>query len=72
MAHANAELKKALKANGWKILREGTKHYVYAKDGQTLLLPYGSRMYSRTYKQILLKIKGRTDQSRSPLPLQSS
>jgi hypothetical protein len=67
MANANAELKKALKKNGWALFREGTKHYVYAKNGQTLLIPYGSHIYSRTYKQILLKIKGQPGRSRSTL-----
>ena len=67
MASKAAEIQKQLKRNGWKLLRNGTKHYVFEKNGRTMLIPKGSKIYSRSYKQILWKIQGKTDKSKSEL-----
>ena len=72
MASSNAELHKLLKKNGWTLLRQGTKHWIYEKDGKTLLMPKGSKMYSRTYRQMVWKIQGKTDKSKEWFSLRNA
>lgn len=63
MANQLSEIHKQLKKHGWTLFRMGTKHTIYEKDGKTMLIPRGSKVYSRSYKQMLWKIQGKTDQS---------
>jgi predicted RNA binding protein YcfA (HicA-like mRNA interferase family) len=53
------EIKKELRKYGWVLLRNGTKHYVYEKDGRTLLIPKGTKVFTRSYTRILRTISGR-------------
>jgi predicted RNA binding protein YcfA (HicA-like mRNA interferase family) len=71
MASQLTEIQKQLKKNGWKLARMGTKHAIYEKDGKTMLIPRGSKVYSRSYKQILWKIQGKTDQSKENISLRN-
>lgn len=64
MANQTAELLKQLKRNGWTFVKHGTNHSVYEKEGKTLLIPRGSKIYSRSYKQMVWKINGKTDRSK--------
>ena len=64
MASKLAEIRKHLKKHGWKLVKNGTKHFLYGKDEKLLLIPKGDRIYTRTYKQILWKIEGKTDVSK--------
>lgn len=67
MASMQTELQKQLKRNGWSLLRQGTKHAVFEKNGRTMLIPLGTKMYSRSYKQMLYKIQGKTDKTKPVL-----
>lgn len=67
MASMNTELHKQLKKNGWNLLRQGTKHAVFEKDGKTMLIPLGTKIYSRSYRQMVYKIQGKTDKSKTAM-----
>ena len=67
MASKSAEILKQLKKNGWQLIRNGSKHYVYEKNGVTILIPKDNKIYSRSYKQIVWKIQGKTDKSKPDL-----
>lgn len=62
-----AELKKLLRKNGWKLLQNGSKHDIYRKGEKTLLVPRGTKMYSRNYRHIRWQIEGKTNQSKVDL-----
>lgn len=64
MGNTSAEILKQLKKHGWTLLRNGSKHDVYAKGDQKILIPRGGKMYSRNYKQIVWKIQGKTIKSK--------
>jgi predicted RNA binding protein YcfA (HicA-like mRNA interferase family) len=71
MANSVTELKKALKKYGWTLLRAGSKHYIYSKGTVNITIPFG-KVYSRSYKHILLQIKGRTCNRQKPNDAYSS
>jgi predicted RNA binding protein YcfA (HicA-like mRNA interferase family) len=72
MANQLSEIHKQLKKHGWTLSRVGTKHTIYEKDDKTMLIPRGSKVYSRSYKQILWKIQGKTDQSKENISLRNN
>lgn len=72
MANQLSEIHKQLKKHGWALSRVGTKHTIYEKDGKTMLIPRGSKVYSRSYKQIIWKIQGKTDQSKENSSLRNN
>lgn len=65
MANSATELKKSLKEYGWILSRAGSKHYIYSKGTVNITIPFG-KVHSRTFKQILLQIKGRTCYRQKP------
>jgi len=60
MANSSSEIKKALKKYGWRLERTGSKHYIYGNGAMQITIPFGSKVYSRNYFQILRQIEGRT------------
>jgi predicted RNA binding protein YcfA (HicA-like mRNA interferase family) len=64
MASKLSEIKKHLKKYGWLLVKNGTNHFIYGKDEKMILIPKGRKIYSRSYKQLLWKIEGRTDVSK--------
>lgn len=64
MASNLSEIKKHLKKYGWILIKNGTNHFIYGKDDKMLLVPKGQKIPSRSYKQILWKIEGKTDASK--------
>ena len=60
MANSSSEIKKALKKYGWQLERTGSKHYIYGNGVARITIPFGSKVYSRNYSQILRQIEGRT------------
>jgi len=67
LASKNSELRRLLKKHGWILVKAGSKHDVYRKNGKSLLMPRGDNIYSRSYKQIRWQIEGRTDKSKVDL-----
>ena len=65
MGTQSGEIKKELRKYGWVLLRNGSKHYVYEKDGRTLLIPKGTKVFTRSYTRIMMTISGK-GQSNSP------
>lgn len=59
MGSQAAEIRKHLKKYGWALLKNGSKHQVYEKEGRKILIPQGTKVYTRSYKSILLQIEGR-------------
>ena len=59
MGSQSGEIKKQLRKYGWVLLRNGSKHYVYEKDGKTLLIPKGTKVFTRSYRRIMLTISGK-------------
>lgn len=72
MANSATEIKKALKKYGWTLARTGSKHYIYTNGITNIIIPFGDKVYSRSYKQILLQIKGRTCNRQKPNDAYSS
>jgi predicted RNA binding protein YcfA (HicA-like mRNA interferase family) len=66
MANSSSEIKKALKKYGWTLLRTGSKHFIYSKGNHNIIIPFGDKVYSRNFKQILLQIKGKTCNRQKP------
>jgi predicted RNA binding protein YcfA (HicA-like mRNA interferase family) len=64
MASKLSEIKKHLKKYGWSLVKNGTNHFVYGKDDKMILIPKGRKIYSRSYKQMLWKIEGKTNVSK--------
>jgi predicted RNA binding protein YcfA (HicA-like mRNA interferase family) len=64
MASQLSEIKKHLKKHGWVLFKNGTNHFIYSKDEKMMLVPKGQKIYSRSYKQMLWKIEGKTDVSK--------
>lgn len=64
MANKLSEIKKHLKKYGWVLVKNATNHFIYGKEDKMLLVPKGNKIHSRSYKQILWKIEGRTDVSK--------
>lgn len=59
MGSQAAEIRKHLKKYGWVLLRNGSKHQVYEREGEKILIPQGTKVYTRSYKAILLQIEGK-------------
>lgn len=59
MGSQAAEIRKHLKKYGWLLLRNGSKHQVYEREGKKILIPQGTKVYTRSYKTILMQIEGR-------------
>jgi len=59
MASKKSEILKKLKKFGWVLHKNGTNHFIYAKDSKLIVVPKGRKIYTRSYKQILLQIEGR-------------
>jgi len=59
MGSQAGEIKKQLRKYGWVLLRNGSKHYVYEKDGKTLLIPKGTKVFTRSYTRIMMTISGK-------------
>lgn len=59
MASQLSEIRRHLKKHDWKLYKNGSNHFVFEKDGKLLTIPKGSKMYSRSYKQILWQIEGK-------------
>jgi predicted RNA binding protein YcfA (HicA-like mRNA interferase family) len=59
MGSQAAEIRKHLKKYGWVLLRNGSKHLVYEREGKKILIPQGTKVYTRSYKTILMQIEGR-------------
>ena len=68
MGTSNSEIYKQLKKHGWVLLKNGSKHDVYVKGNQKILIPRGAKIYSRNYKQIVWKIQGKTTVSKPLTP----
>jgi hypothetical protein len=58
------EIKKELRKYGWVLTRNGTKHYVYEREGKTLLIPKGTKVFTRSYTRIMMTISGRYQANR--------
>lgn len=67
MGSSASEIKKALKKYGWELKKTGSKHYVYSNGITTLTIPYGRKIYSRSYKEILMQIQNKTLYQRNQL-----
>ena len=59
MGSQAAEIRKHLKKYGWLLLRNGSKHQVYEREGKKILIPQGTKVYTKSYKTILMQIEGR-------------
>jgi predicted RNA binding protein YcfA (HicA-like mRNA interferase family) len=59
MGSQAAEIRKHLKKYGWIFLRNGSKHQVYEREGKKILIPQGTKVYTKSYKTILMQIEGR-------------
>jgi predicted RNA binding protein YcfA (HicA-like mRNA interferase family) len=59
MASKKSDLLSQLKEHGWNLLRHGTKHSIYVKGDKTVVIPRGTKLFSRSYKIILGKIEGK-------------
>lgn len=59
MGSQAAEIRKHLKKHGWTLFRNGSKHQIYERDGKTILIPQGTKVYTRSYKTILMRIEGK-------------
>ena len=59
MGSQAAEIRKHLKKYWWLLLRNGSKHQVYEREGKKILIPQGTKVYTRSYKTILMQIEGR-------------
>lgn len=59
MSSYNSEILKALKKNNWKLKRRGSGHDIYSNGVDEITVPRGTKMYSRSYKNILKQITGK-------------
>lgn len=61
MGSQAAEIRKHLKKYGWVLFKNGSKHQVYERDGKKILIPQGTKIYTRSYKTILMQIEGKKE-----------